>query len=145
MVRPAARRQYGALGMYLKSLEKSRSRRHQAGMTMLGMIILAVFVGLFAFAGIRLAPVYLNYMKIVGVVNGVVEEFDGQGASRSAIRSSIARRFDIESVAEVSAKDIKVTPVEGGIEVAAAYSQEAPFIANVSFVVRFDKRALVRK
>ena len=94
--------------MYLKSLEKRHSKRHQAGMTMLGLIILAVFVGLFAFAGIRLTFVYLNYMKIVGVVNGVVEEFDGQGASRSAIRSSIARRFDIESVGEIDAKDIKV-------------------------------------
>ena len=40
-------------------------------MTTLGLIILVSFVGLFAFAGIRLAPVYLNYMKIVGVVDGV--------------------------------------------------------------------------
>ena len=131
--------------MYLKSLEKRHSKRHQAGITTLGLIILAVFVGLFAFAGIRLTPVYLNYMKIVGVVNGVVEEFDGQGASRSAIRSSIARRFDIESVGEIDAKDIKVTPVDGGMEVAATYSHQAPFIANVSFVVEFDKRVLIRR
>ena len=114
-------------------------------MTTLGLIILVAFLGIFAFAGIRLTPVYLNYMKIVGVVDGVTAEFDGTGASRSAIRNSISRRFDIESVGEITARDVKVTPVDGGIEVAATYSHKAPFISNVSFLVDFDKRTLVRR
>ena len=120
-------------------------KKRQAGMTTLGLIILVSFVGLFAFAGIRLAPVYLNYMKIVGVVDGVRDEFDGTGASRMQIRNSIARRFDIESVGIITAKDVKVTKVDGGHEVAATYSHKAPFIANVSFLVDFDKRTLVRR
>ncbi len=131
--------------MLLNNMEKCRSKRHQAGMTTLGVIILVSFVGIFAFAGIRLTPVYLNYMKVVGVVDGVGQEFDGTGASRSAIRSSISRRFDIESVGVIVAKDVKVTTVDGGFEVAATYSHKAPFIANVSFVVDFDKRTLVRR
>lgn len=131
--------------MSLNYLEKWRGRHRQAGMTTLGLIILVSFVGLFAFAGIRLSPVYLNYMKVVGVVDGVGAEFDGTGASRSAIRSSVSRRFDIDSVGEISAKDVKVTAVDGGFEVAATYSHKTPFIANVSFVVDFDKRTLVRR
>ena len=120
-------------------------KRRQAGVTTLGLIILVAFLGMFAFAAIRLTPVYLNYTKVVGVVNGVVEEFDGTGASRAAIRTSISRRFDIESVGEIRAKDVKITAVDGGFEVAAQYSHKAPFIANVSFVVDFDKRVLVRR
>lgn len=131
--------------MSLNYLEKWCGRRRQTGMTTLGLIILVTFVGLFAFAGIRLSPVYLNYMKVVGVVDGVGAEFDGAGASRSAIRSSISRRFDIDSVGEISATDVKVTAVDGGFEVAATYSHKAPFIANVSFLVDFDKRTLVRR
>lgn len=131
--------------MSLKYLEKCRSRRQQAGMTTLGLIVLVVFVGLFAFAGLRLTPVYLNYMKVVGVVDGVTDEFDGTGASRSEIRKSISRRFDIDSVGEITAKDVKVTPVDGGFEVAATYAHKAPFIANVSFIVDFDKRTIVRR
>jgi hypothetical protein len=65
--------------MQLTTLETRRSSRRQAGMTTMGLIILVLFVGIFAFAGIRLTPVYLNYMKVLGVVNGVVEEFDGAG------------------------------------------------------------------
>lgn len=131
--------------MLLNTLEKGRMKKRQAGITTLGLVILASFVGLFAFAGIRLTPVYLNYMKVVGVVDGVRNEFDGTGASRAQIRSSISRRFDIESVSIITAKDVKVVKVDGGHEVAATYSHKAPFIANVSFVVDFDKRVLVRR
>jgi len=131
--------------MSLNYLEKWRNKRQQAGMTTLGLIILVIFVGLFAFAGLRLTPVYLNYMKVVGVVDGVHKEFDGANATRSVIRTSISRRFDIDSVSIITAKDVKVTQVDGGFEVAATYSHKAPFIANVSFVVDFDKRALIRR
>ena len=131
--------------MSLNYMEKRRSRRQQAGMTTLGLVILVTFVGLFAFAGIRLSPVYLNYMKVVGVVDGVLQEFEGTNASRSEVRSSISRRFDIDSVGEITARDVKVTAVDGGLEVAATYSHKAPFIANVSFLVDFDKRVLIRR
>lgn len=131
--------------MHLKSLEKHRSMHRQAGITTLGLVILVAFVGLFAFAGIRLTPVYLNYMKVAGVVAGVQEEFDGAGPTRGAIRTSIARRFDIDSVAIITAKDVTVTSIDGGFEVAAVYSHKADFISNISFVVDFDKRATIRK
>lgn len=131
--------------MIVNTLNAANLRRRQRGMTTLGLIILVAFVGLIAFACIRLTPVYLNHMKVAGVVNGVLEEFDGQGATASAIRSSIARRFDIESVGEITARDIKVTKNSAGYEVAAVYSHKAPFIANISFVVDFDKRVTIRR
>lgn len=131
--------------MIAKSQYRQCPKHRQAGMTTLGLIILVLFVGIFAFAGIRLTPVYLNYMKVAGVVSGVHKEFDGANATRSAIRSSISRRFDIESVAEITARDVKVTKVDGGHEVAATYSHKSPFVANVSFVVDFDKRVIVRR
>lgn len=119
--------------------------RRQAGMTTLGFLILAVFIGLFAFAFIRLTPIYLNYMKVVGVLDGVHEEFDGQNASRNAIRTSIVRRFNVESVSEIEANDIKVTSDSNGFMVEAVYDHSTPFIGNVSFTMHFDKKVLVRR
>jgi hypothetical protein len=97
------------------------------------------------FAGIRLTPVYLNYFKVAGVINGVYKEFDGGNASAAAVRSSISRRFDIESVSEITARDVKVTKVDGGLEVAATYSHKALFLGNVNFLVDFDNRVLIRR
>ena len=117
----------------------------QDGITTVGFLILAVFIGMFAFAFIRLTPVYLNYMKIVGVLDGVQEEFDSQNASRNAIRTSIIRRFNVESVSQIQAQDIKVTSEDDGFHVEAVYDHSTPFIGNVSFTVHFDKKVLVRR
>lgn len=119
--------------------------RREAGMTTVGMITLVAFVGLFVFAALRLTPVYLNYLKVAGVVDGIHEEFDGRNPTRSSIRNSIARRFDVESVGQITARDVTVTAVDGGFEVRAQYDHVAPFIANVNFSVHFDKKELVRR
>lgn len=119
--------------------------RRQVGATLLGYIILVGFVGVFAFGAIRLTPVYLNYMKVASVVDGVFKEFDGQNPARAAIRSSISRRFDVESVSIITYRDVKVTAVDGGFEVSAEYDHSTPFIGNISFTVHFDKRRVVRR
>ena len=111
----------------------------------MGYIILSMFVGVFAFGAIRLTPVYLNYMKVVGVVDGVFQEFDGQNPTRSAIRSSVSRRFDVESVSVITFRDVSITQVDGGFEVAAIYDHTSPFMGNISFTVHFDKTRLVRR
>lgn len=135
----------GEIGMSLKSLEKHHCMHRQTGMTTLGVIILVGFVGLIAFGGIRLTPVYLNYMKVASVITGVQEEFDGAGPTKATIRKSISRRFDIDSVAVIKAKEVEIKTVDGGFEVSATYSHKADFIGNISFLVDFDKRAIIRK
>ena len=122
-----------------------RTTRRQVGMTTVGFLILIVFVGLFAFAGIRLTPVYLNYLKVAGVIDGVYDEFDSKNPSREAVRRSILRRFQVESVSELTDRDVKVTPADGGFLVEAQYDHTTPFIANVYFTVRFDKSVVIRR
>jgi hypothetical protein len=121
------------------------NRQRQAGMTTIGIVFLLTFLGIFAFAFLRLTPVYLNYMKIVGVVDGVQNEFDGQGPTSSGVRRSIRRRFDVESVGVIMAKDVKVTSVDSGLEVSAVYEHTAPFMANIYFTVKFDKTVIIRR
>ena len=129
----------------LRVLQGRSALRREDGMTTVGLIILVAFIGMFAFAVIRLTPVYLNYLKVSGVVDGVHTEFDGRNPTRSAIRNSILRRFDVESVGQITARDVTVTAVDGGFEVRAQYDHVTPFLGNVNFSVHFDKKALVRR
>jgi hypothetical protein len=120
-------------------------RSRERGMTTVGFLILVAFVGLFAFAALRLTTVYLNYIKVAGVLDGVYEEFDSQNPTRAAIRTSIGRRFDVESVSEITERDIVVTADNGGFLVKANYEHTTPFIGNIHFTVIFDKEVLVRR
>ena len=122
-----------------------RAAPREAGVTAIGFMVLAVFVSLFAFASIRLTPVYLNYMKVAGVLNGVFDEYDGQNPTSSAIRLSISRRFGVESVSVISDRQVKVTPDSAGFLVVANYDHTAPFIGNIYFTVKFNKEVLVRR
>jgi len=79
--------------------------RRQTGTTTLGFIMLLALIGIFAFAALRLAPVYLNYTKVIGVVDGVVKEFDGHNPTRAVIRNSVSRRFNVESVSVINWRD----------------------------------------
>ena len=122
-----------------------RSVPREDGMTALGILILVVFIGLFAFGGLRLTPVYLNYFKVVGVIDGAFEEFDSQNPSRAAIRRSIQRRFDVDSVSNITVQDIKVTADSGGFLVVAVYDHTVPFIGNIYFTAKFDKQVTIRR
>jgi hypothetical protein len=127
------------------SIQRYLAPSREKGMTTVGFLILVGFVGLFAFAALRLTPVYLNYIKVAGVLDGVYEEFDSQNPTRAAIRTSISRRFGVESVSEITERDITVTADTGGFLIKADYRHTTPFIGNIHFTVIFDKEVLVRR
>ena len=84
-------------------------------------------------------------MKIESVLTGVEEEFDGQNASPRDIFNYIEKRFNVESVRVIKPRDVVIQRNGDAIEVVASYSNKTPFLANVSFSVDFDERAVVRR
>jgi len=51
-------------------------QHRQRGMTMLGIILVVVVVGAWIYAGIRLTPLYLEYMRVASTLEKVRDEFD---------------------------------------------------------------------
>ncbi len=113
--------------------------RRQQGMTLIGMLIVAAIAGVFLLAGIRLVPIYLEYMKVETTLKEVKKDLDGSNAGPGQIRTAIERRFDIEAVTAVTARDIKIERSANGYLVSADYEGRAPFLGNVYLVMDFDK------
>ena len=122
-----------------------RSQCLQAGITVLGSLILIIFVGLFACEAILLTPTYLNYMKVAGILDSVAKEFDSYNPTRRIVRKSISQRFDVENVSVITAKDIKIVADNGEFQLEAVYDHTIPVIANVSFTVHFNKKVLLQR
>jgi hypothetical protein len=115
-------------------------RSKQAGVTLIGWIILLIPVAICFYAGIRLAPVYLNYMKVARTLEQVKSEFKGGDAgSQTAIRTAVEKHLNIESVDYPDVKDIKITRDGRTWVVSAAYDDQAPLFSNVFILVSFDK------
>jgi hypothetical protein len=108
-------------------------------MTTIGMILAAAIAGLIVYGGLQLIPVYLEYMKVGGVLESVQSELGGTNPSVNDLRRAIQNRIDIERIDAVKAADYKISKAGKGYQIRIAYSAEASYIANVSFLVKFDK------
>jgi hypothetical protein len=56
----------------------------------------------------------------------------------------LSRHWQIESIDTVDEKDVEVTKDEDGVALHIAYDDSAPYIANVSLMVHFDKTVKVQ-
>jgi hypothetical protein len=119
-------------------------RNRQQGITTIGWIILLIPVAIVFYAGIRLAPVYLNYMKVVHTLEQTAGEVSGNDASPQSIRGAIGKHFDIESVEYPDVKDLKITRDNGTWVIEAAYDDQAPLFANIFILVTFDKQVTLK-
>ena len=117
-------------------------RNTQRGITFIGALILIAFVGLFIYAGIRLVPVYLEYMNIAKAMDTVKADMTSV-ESPQAIRTALDKRFFIDAVTVIEAKDLEISRDGAAWVVRAIYDAEAPFVANVSFSVHFDKTVVL--
>jgi hypothetical protein len=114
-------------------------RRQQQGITAIGFVILACFVGLFVFAFLRLTPIYLEHMKVTGVLNDVKAELDGTKPTIAQIKSAISKRMDIEMVSGKDARDFKIAKSDSGYRVQAKYDSKSRYVANIYLLVEYDK------
>ena len=113
-------------------------RNRQTGITLIGWIVLLAPLAIVIYAGIRLAPVYLNYMKVAKAMDTTAKELKAD-ATASSIRVTLDRHFEIDMVEYPQVKDMKLTRDSGAWVLECAYDDEAPLFANVSLHVTFDK------
>ena len=70
-------------------------RARQRGITLIGLLILAVLVGIVGLAGMKLVPMYINDMKLAKALDGIPEEHSVAawkiGTSHTHGKSNISR------------------------------------------------------
>jgi Domain of unknown function (DUF4845) len=119
-------------------------RNHQQGMTFIGLLCILALAGVVVYAGIRLAPLYLNYLKIARTMDSVASEAKGDNPDPAAMRIAIDRHFNIEDPTGVTTKDIEITKEDGGVQMHVAYDDSVPYLGNVSLSAHFEKTVKVR-
>jgi len=117
----------------------------QRGVTAIGWIFLLVPIAIVGYAGIRLAPVYLNYLKVSRAMNQLVSEMHSSDTSSAGlIRQTLEKHLDVESVDYPSTKEFEIRR-DGSIWIVqTAYEETAPLFSNISLVVAFDKSVQIQ-
>jgi hypothetical protein len=117
-------------------------RFRQRGATMIGMVVIIAILGFGLYGAIRLTPLYFEYMAVVRAMEQTAKE-NADATSPNELRASLDRRWSIEDIKSIDTKEIEIKKTGSGYSMRAWYRAEAPFVANVSLVVDFDKTVTV--
>ena len=123
---------------------KQSMRQPQLGMTFIGILCILAMAGVIVYAGVRLVPVYLNYMNIVKTMQTTATEFKGDNPDPVAIRNSLSRHWEITTISAVDYKDVEITKDDTGVTLHVAYDDSEPYLGNISLAVHFDKTVKVQ-
>jgi hypothetical protein len=118
-------------------------RIRQTGVTAIGWLFLLTPLAIVIYAGIRLAPVYLNYMQVVKAMDQTGSELKGSAVDPTSIRNAIDKHLMVETIDYPTGKDMKITRDGSGWAIESQYDDEAPLFGNVSLHVTFDKTVKV--
>ena len=120
-------------------------RHSQRGITLIGWLVLLVPVAIVVYAGIRLTPIYLNYMRVSKSLNQIASEAKGGDTTNAqTLRTALEKHFDIESIEHPTTKEIDIHRENEHWVAIADYEEVAPLFSNVSLLVQFHKEVQVQ-
>ncbi|MBV8910953.1 MAG: DUF4845 domain-containing protein [Gammaproteobacteria bacterium] len=114
-------------------------RIRQTGVTAIGWLFLLTPLAIVIYAGMRLTPVYLNYMKVAKAMDQAGSELKAGSIDPASIRNAIDKHLMVEVIDYPTGKDMKITRDGTGWAVQSQYDDEAPLFGNISLHVTFDK------
>jgi len=112
----------------------------QAGITLIGFLVVLAVVAFLGYMAMRLVPAYTEYMGVSKAMNQIAT--DGvEGKSLDQIRRDLLFKMDFQYVddATIKPKDITLDRADNAAVLHVAYDKQVPFIYNIDFLLHFDK------
>jgi len=117
----------------------SRRRGAQRGISLIGLLFWAIFIGFLAYVAIRVLPTLNEYFTIQSAVNKIAAS---NPTTVGEIRVQFDKQKDIEySISSISGKDLDITKENDKIVIRFAYDKELELIAPVYLLIKFEGRS----
>lgn len=110
----------------------------QRGVTLSGLLVVCVFLGIAGILSAKVIPEVIEYYSVLKNVKAVVEDPGMRGASLSDVKTSYAKRAEIDNVTAVTANDLDISKDGDQLIIGFAYSKKIPLFANASLVLDFE-------
>ena len=117
-----------------------RSLQRQRGIGIFGLLFILILIGIVAMLLIKSVPIYLNQMTIERDLHDVANKVNSSGSEidPTDVHRSIEKRWDIDYVTQVEAKDIKVArDTQGNWAISYDYEAREHLFSNVFIVIHF--------
>lgn len=110
--------------------------RRQRGITLLGLLMWAIVIGMIALVALRVLPTINEYLTIQRAVNRVASE----GLSTvPEIRAAFERQKEIEySISSIGGKDLQITKEDDKVVIRFAYEKEIELSSPVYLLIKYS-------
>jgi len=117
-----------------------RAVNRQKGLTLIGFGIVLIVAGFFAYAAMKLIPVYTEYFGVVKSMKSLQDQSGIENATIEDIRRKLNVNFDLQYVDDSSIpdKNIQLITKDGQHKLRIFYDKDLPFMYNVDLLVHFD-------
>jgi hypothetical protein len=112
-------------------------KRTQSGMTLIGFVIVLAVVGLFAYIGMKLIPMYSEYYAVKSALKGLSAEPGIADQDPAKIQDLFFRRLYISYAENVKPENVKIKRVDAGWQMDVNYEVRKPIISNLDVVGKF--------
>lgn len=120
-------------------------KRTQSGITLLGFIIVLAVVGLFAYVGMKLFPMYSEFYAVKSALKGLSAEPGIGNTDPAKIQDLFFRRLYISYAENVKQENVKIKRVDNGWQMDVSYEVRKPVIANLDVVGKFNATQLLTR
>jgi hypothetical protein len=112
----------------------------QSGVSLGGLLIVLVILGLVAALGLKLIPSYIEYAKAKAAIEAIGSDRT-KSSSVAEIRKAFDARANIDDITAVKAQDLEITKEGGDVVISFSYRKEIPLSGNVGLYVDFAGRS----
>jgi hypothetical protein len=114
--------------------------RSQRGITLVGFVIILAMVGVFAYLGMKVFPIYQQFFSVRSAMKGVASEPGVGQMDPAKIRDLFFRRLYVNYADEdLQPENVKIERRDNGYVMTVQYEVRRPLIADLDIVGRFDK------
>ncbi|VAW77696.1 hypothetical protein MNBD_GAMMA14-2638 [hydrothermal vent metagenome] len=117
-----------------------RKWHHQRGMTAIGWLLVLGLIAFFTLITLRLVPIYLEYSKVVSVMESLANENGIGSKPRREIISLVTKRFDMNDIRKVSPKLVKLSKDKKMTRISIEYERREHLVSNIDVVASFSKQ-----
>lgn len=111
----------------------------QRGMSPLAMILVIIVVVAFSTFGIKTIPAYLNFNTVDGAISSLMQDSKVALMSEHEIATSLDKRFMINNVEVIRARDLEINKEGGYITIDLAYEVRNDLFSNIDLVMTFKR------
>jgi hypothetical protein len=115
-----------------------RRNHPEAGLTLIGFLLILMVAGFFAFLVMRLFPVYSEYYSVRQAMKAVAAEPGIATRTPEQVKEALDRRFNISYVSTPKRNNVRVARQGGNYTLNVRYERRGPLLHNLEYIATFD-------